>query len=266
MMKVGVFYICTGKYSIFWNTFHESAERYFLPGIETHYFVFTDDKNIRPSDRIHTYYEEPKGFPMDSLLRFDLFLKIEQDVMDCDYLFFFNSNIQFQKEVAPDMILPTAAENGLVGVLHPGYYAKQNSLMLPYEKRRQSTAYIPYKSTETYQYFMGGLNGGTREAYYELIRICSANIHKDMEQDIMAIYHDESHFNCYVHNKTIKELSPSYGFPEDAQLPFEPVCILLNKTKHGGAYFDKLPRKAYGLRAKLFLKRIYQAVLWRMGI
>jgi hypothetical protein len=265
-MTIGIFYICTGKYSIFWNTFYQSSEKYFVPSEEKQYFVFTDDDNIKPSSKVKVYHEHPKGFPLDSLLRFDMFLKIKNETSVCDYLFFFNSNMEFRKEVSPEKILPNDFENGLVAVLHPGYYNNRNHLMLPFEKHKCSTAYISYHKGEKYNYFMGGLNGGTHDAYYQLIQVCHDQIHEDLKNGFTAIYHDESHLNKYLHGKNIKILSPSYGYPEDGNLPFEPTIMILNKIKHGGKYFDKLPSKAYGKRIALKFKRIYWALIWKIGI
>lgn len=47
--------------------------------------------------------------------------------------------------VAPvgEEILPSAQENGLVGVLHSDYYNKER-WNYSYERRRLSTAFIPY--------------------------------------------------------------------------------------------------------------------------
>lgn len=265
-MTIGVFYICTGKYSIFWHTFYESAEKYFAPGVRKIYYVFTDDASIKEKDNIKTFFEKPKGFPMDSLLRFDMFLKIKENTAICDYLFFFNANMKFVEPVQPAQILPTKEENGLTAVLHPGYFNSSNVLMLPYEKHKKSTAYIPYNRNETYHYFMGGVNGGERDAYYELIKHCYNGVHEDIKNGIMAIYHDESHLNAYLHNKSIKILSPAFGYPEDAELPFKPAVVILNKMKHGGKYFDKLPKTAYSRRIVLFVKRLYFAAIWKMGI
>lgn len=42
MTKVAALYIATGKYTVFWPEFYESAEQYLLRDCEVHYFVFTD--------------------------------------------------------------------------------------------------------------------------------------------------------------------------------------------------------------------------------
>ena len=37
MTKVAVLYIATGKYTVFWPEFYESAEKYLLKDCEVHY-------------------------------------------------------------------------------------------------------------------------------------------------------------------------------------------------------------------------------------
>ena len=44
MTKVAALYIATGRYTVFWPEFYESAEKYLLKDCEVHYFVFTDPR------------------------------------------------------------------------------------------------------------------------------------------------------------------------------------------------------------------------------
>lgn len=263
-MRTGILYICTGRYSMFFDTFYKSAETYFLPNMDKKYIVFTDSKEINESNSIIKYYEISKGFPMDSLLRFEMFLKAKEDVSDCDYLFFFNANVEFVNTININMFFPNEANIQLFAVSHPGYYSKKPFLM-PFEKREKSTAYLPYKKEETYQYVIGAINGGQRDVYLDMVSYCANCINTDKLKGIIAIYHDESHFNKYIHNKQINILSPSFCYPEDASLPFKPHIKLLSKVKHGGKYFDKLPKKAYTKRILLIIKRTYRSILWIIG-
>lgn len=265
-MKIGIFYICTGKYSIFWNGFYTSCQRCFLPQADKQYFVFTDSNTIKEDKNIKVYPKEAKGFPLDALFQYDMFIQAEPDTVGCDYVFFFNSNMEFKKTITPEMFLPTEEESGLLGVLHPGYYDKKCPWFLPYEKHKASTAYMRYNPKETYHYFMGGVSGGTREAYYKLSHVCSERTWQDLENNRMAIYHDESHINKYFHNKKIKILPPAFGYPEGGNIPMEPYIIIRNKIKHGGKYFDKLPAKAYWRRAKLRIKTYYWGILWALNL
>jgi hypothetical protein len=74
--------------------FYSSAEKYLLPDLEKHYFVFTDGE-IKTFDNpfVHVLFQEKLGWPFDTLYRFHIFLKAEERLKEMDYLYFFNSNL-----------------------------------------------------------------------------------------------------------------------------------------------------------------------------
>lgn len=259
-MDIGILYICTGKYKIFWNRFYQSCEEKFLKNHRKHYFVFTDATDLTYGDNVTVISESSKGFPMDSLLRFKMFDSISDQLAKFDYLFFFNSNMFINKEINED-ILPTGEEE-LIGLIHPGYF-NTNYKFFPYERNPKSTAFIPYKSGATYDYFMGSLNGGKGNAYLKLIKTLNDNVNKDLDSNFIALYHDESHLNRYYHFAKVKKLEPSYGFPEDSSIPYDQKIIILDKIKHGGGYFDKLPKKSIMARLKVKLRSIKNAIIWK---
>ena len=203
------------------------------------YFVFTDDQNIVETEDVHIIHKESRGFPYDTLFRFDMFLSIEKELEAFDYAFFFNSNMVFVDHIGLDLI---PKEEGLAAVIHPGYYNKP-AFRIPYERRKKSTAYIPpYQGN--YHYYMGSLNGGKVASYMALARTCAENIHKDFDKGIIAIFHDESHMNWYIHHHKCKGLHPSYAYPENSKLPFKPKIIIKEKSKYD-KYFDISKGRSY---------------------
>lgn len=44
--SIGILYICTGPYILFWKDFYESFEEKFLPSYQKKYFVFTDADTV----------------------------------------------------------------------------------------------------------------------------------------------------------------------------------------------------------------------------
>ena len=98
-MRIAVLYICTGRYNQFFADFYKSAKKYFLKEIaDIEYFVFTDKEQLCSNSDTHIIKKEHKGFPLDSLLRFDDFLSIKEQLLRFDYTFFFNANM---KIIAP---------------------------------------------------------------------------------------------------------------------------------------------------------------------
>lgn len=236
-MRIALLYICTGKYSIFWENFYTSAEQYFIPGAEKEYFVFTDDDELphKNDPKVHVYHQERLGWPYDTLMRFKIFYRAEEALRTFDYIFFFNANAMFLRPVTAGEILPGPGQDGLTVVLHPGYYNKPVS-QLPYEKQqKRSTAYLPRSQRK--QYFQGCLNGGTAAAYLEMVVQLMNNTQADLDKGLIARWHDESHLNKYMADKQPKVLTPAYAYPEGYTLPFEPVISMRDKNSFGGHHF-----------------------------
>lgn len=260
MNKIAVLYICTGKYSIFWEGFYKSCQENFLPNCKKHYFVFTNSKDLTQDDDVTILHKEPRGFPLDSLFRFEMFLEIENLLLEYDYLFFFNSNMLLVNIVSSDILDGIDnVKSGLLGVIHPGYY-QSKSIYYPYERNRSSSAYIPKKKAD-YKYYMGSLFGGTSEAFLKLCNKCSERIQSDLEQNYIARYHDESHLNKYFYEHSVFCLDSSYAFPEDSKLQFIPKIIIRDKTKED-AYFIKI-KSSILQKIKRRLNMYYNVLIWR---
>ena len=79
-MRIGILYICTGRYSIFWKKFYQSTEKSFMQGLPCirEYYVFTDNPCLygeKKNKRIHRIYQENLGWPDNTLMRFSIVFK-----------------------------------------------------------------------------------------------------------------------------------------------------------------------------------------------
>lgn len=229
MTRIAILYICTGEYYIFWNDFFESIEKNFLRDSQKEYFIFTDYKKEYfqgDKERVHIFKQPRLGWPYDTLLRFDIFNSVKENLKKFDYIFFLNANVVCMQRIEEQEILPTGNYN-LTVVQHPGFYDKPRK-KFTYEQNKRSTAYI--EANEGENYICGGVNGGTAEAYLELIEVLRKNIEIDLQNNIIAVWHDESHINKYILNrKDVKILSPAYCYPENWQLPFEKKLMVKDK-------------------------------------
>jgi len=255
-MKIAILYICTGRYAQFFDGFYESAEKFLLPGMEKRYFVFTDQEQLTTAENVELLIRPCRGFPEDSLFRFDRFLEIKDKLKDYDYTFFFNANMRFVAPVGEELL-----EERLTAVLHPGYYDKP-AWRYPYERNKQSKAYIPAHEGN-YNYYMGSLNGGRTADYLALAETCSQHIHEDWDKGIVACYHDESHLNHYLREHNCKPLSPAYAYIEGKDLPFEPKILLIDKTRLD-PYFNKGRDFSLWSRLKKGLGIVASATFWSM--
>lgn len=231
-MKVAILYICTGKYNQFFPEFFSSCEKFFLPGIEKDYFVFTDNMNICDIHNVYLRYKQCEGFPKDSLFRFEMFLNIKNELKQYDYIFFFNSNSKFLQTILPEEVLPSSTGTGLVGALWPRRHRIFNiPPYYPYERNKKSTAYIP-PLKGNYHYYMGGVNGGTSDSFLKMIEICARNIKEDYNNGIIACVHDESHINHYFHSTNPDiVLKNEYCWPEEWPCESMPKMIFRDKIK-----------------------------------
>jgi len=250
-MKVGILYVCTGKYKIFWKDFYLSCDKYFLPETEKEYFVFTDAENIdfeTENHLVHRIYQNNLGWPGNTLKRYDIFLAHKEKFSDCDYIFFLNANLLFLRPVTDGQFLPSNHES-LTACIHPGYYNK-NRAKFTYERNSSSTACI--LDSEGEYYFAGGINGGRTAEFINAMKIMSANIARDEHNGILAVWHDESHWNRYlVGRNDIKILSPAYLYPEGWILPFEKIISVRDKKTVGGHT---------GLRGKIEMRMIINEI------
>lgn len=241
-MRIGILYICTGKYDIFWKDFYLSAEKYFMPSTPCvrEYYVFTDSPLLygeQENKHIHRIEQKNLGWPDNTLKRFHVFLRIKEQLMqETDYLFFFNANLLFTQPVGLE-ILPALNSNGIVGTIHPGFFNSPNT-EFTYERNNASTAYIPMG--EGVHYYAGGLSGGCTKAYLELCETIRSWVDKDASNQIIPIWHDESLINKYfLDNPPTISLSPAYLYPEGWTIPFDKIIVIRDKSKkeYGGHKF-----------------------------
>ncbi len=167
-----------------------------------------------------------------------------------DYLFFFNANLLVLEKITQEEFLPINNEN-LVAVLHPGFYDK-NREKFTYENNKKSTAYIaPQEGTH---YFAGGLNGGKTTIFIDAMKKMKDNTDIDVRNNIIAKWHDESHWNKYIVGRNdLKILQPEYLYPEGWDLPFKQKILIRDKNNYGG---HNMLRKKQETITDVFIKTI----------
>lgn len=231
--KIGVLYICTGKYDRFFKEFYETSEKFFLTDCEKTYFVFTDSKDeVFEKENVMKIEQSRLGWPYDTLMRFKMFSRIEKEISQQDFVFFFNANMAFNQEIKPEEFLPLEEESGLASVLHSTFY--KTGVRGTFEHREESAAYIPFHLNPAY--FQGCLYGGKSDKFLEMNKVCLENVQKDLDKGLIAMWHDESHMNKYFSQIKIKELHPGFAYPEMLSLPYEKKIIQLEKANVPGGH------------------------------
>ena len=198
IMKIGLLIIATNKYDVFIPPLLKSVKKHFMKNHEVTTFVFTDKEMPNKKGLVSLpHIHEP--WPNVTLKRYHVFDKHKKELSEMDYLYYCDVDMLFVSDVG-DEILPD----------------------------KNSTAYVPneYKGC----YFAGGFNGGTSKAFLNMSREIKDRVNKDLENNIIAIWHDESQLNRYLIDNQPKVLSPSYCYPESWDLPFEKKILALDKN------------------------------------
>lgn len=233
-MKIGYIFTATGKYSMFIDEVVNSGTKNFFPKENVEFIVFTDDTSyINKYKNLRVVNQQKLGWPHDTLMRFQLMDNIK-DTLDHDYLFFGNANMSFYSEVSYEM-LPEKDSNGLVGSAHP-MQNQQPKEYFSYERSSESLAYVPIGG-EGDCYYQGCFFGGERNAFLKMVVELKNRVQIDLDNDVIAVWHDESHMNRYFIDNKPKTLHSGYAYPESIHIDFEPKIIQLDKRKFGGHNF-----------------------------
>lgn len=237
--KVAVLFIATGRYIAFWEEFYAASKQYFLAGHDVHYFLFTDHPETKTGDDVTLVCKPFYPWPMETLRRFETFLNVQEKLKQYDYIYFMNGTLLPVAPIGRE-IFPTARQ-GLMVTLHPGYYQYHRSTY-PYEKNEMSRARI--LPSEGEYYVAGGFNGGKSEDYLCMCRELADAVRRDLEDGVIAVWHDESHLNKYMIGRRPLILSPEYLFPETLNfnqknlMTVKPEVKMIVKDKslqkHGG--------------------------------
>ena len=245
--KIGILYICTGKYIQFLEDFITTSNEYLLPLSDKKYFIFTDAEFQGSWDDSINIIPQPKlGYNVnidtsyDSLMRYHIFLKHKDLFENLDYLLFFNANTKFIKHVEEQYFLPNEINDGLVSVHHSGHYIMGNHWD-GYDENELSISFIPVNERNK-KYCQGALIGGKTKEFLNMCEIISKNIDKDLSNNIHPKSWDEPYMNEYLFDKNPLILPPGYSFPDNPDANYlmpnvEKFVLQLNKNKLGGLDF-----------------------------
>ncbi len=216
--NIGLCITATGKYIEFVSPLIESAEKYFCKDHKVTFYIFTDGK-LEENEKIVRIEQKRLGWPYDTMMRYEIYLKNQKSFEEEDYLFALDADMLFVNKVGSEIL------GDLVATLHPGFIDKKGS----YETREKSTACVC--EGEGIHYFAGGFYGGKKNHVLKMFSTVLENIYKDLDQGIIAVWHDESHWNRYcIDNPPTVMLSPSYCYPENWSLPFKKRLLALDKN------------------------------------
>ncbi len=207
--SIGILTTATSRYTEYVPQFLKSLEN-FCRGYSKTVYLFCDV----PQYGVFSIPTKHEPYPLVTLKRYERFWENRHLYEHHEFLYHLDIDmtvINVGEEILQD----------LIAVKHPYFYNGGGS----WETRPESLAYV--EATKTY--CCGGVNGGRN--YLEVCRVLKDRINKDLANNIIPVWHDESAFNWYINQPNIKVslLDAGYCFPEDTPVPFEPRIIALKK-------------------------------------
>ena len=224
-MKILILTIATNKYIQFVERLYDNIEEKFLNGHEIQGLLFTEHE-VETSNNIKVSQIDHEPWPMPTLKRYNYFVKEKDYISQFDYCYYFDVDMGIVSEVGDEVL------SDLVATMHPyqSFYPKDQR---SYDRNPQSLAYVPV-GEEGENYYAGGFNGGSTKRFLEMAEVLADRVTKDLENGVIALWHDESQMNRYlIDNPPTKSLTPSYVFPEEqmynSEYPYDAKIIALKK-------------------------------------
>lgn len=250
--------IATDRYVQFVAPLVASCRKFFLTDCAVTPIVLTD----RPEAvAVETHRIEHAVWPAVALRKFGSLARFEARLASFDYVYLCDADMRFVAPVGRDVL------GELTAVQHPGFFDRPASTF-SYERRPESAAYVAPGLGQ--HYYSAAFVGGSTSSFMAVCREIHAQIEADLDCNIVALWHDESHLNRYLveHPPTVT-LSPAYCYPESWSLPFEPRLLALDKdhlvVRHG-RLVGSLLKALHGLwqtarRAGRILRRTQASLL-----
>ena len=225
-MSVALIFIGTNKYLNFFPGYYDSCEKYLFPGVRKQYFIFTDGDIVGDDmpDHITAFKIPHKEWPAITLERFHTILYAQEYFEEFDWLLFLDADMRVNQVITPEEFFDD--QKDFIAVHHPCHY---NTGTGTFERRLESEACV---TGDQLSYYQGCLWGGKVSSVIPMMELLRDRVDKDYENDIIALWHDESHLNkFFIENQDkVNALPPDYAFPECfPNYPYEQKIIHLAK-------------------------------------
>ena len=210
-MKIAIVFIGTSKYADFFDGYKSAIDKYFLTDHKKEFFVFTDqpENDVFLHENVTVKEINHVGWPWITLHRFKFMSMIQEYLIKFDYVFFMDADLWPCSKIGDDIL---SHGKPLIGVQHPGFLGKIGT----YETNTLSRANIFDGYYDLTVYRQGCFWGGKAKDIIDMVVECDKRVDEDALNDIIAVWHDESHMNKYFieNNDNVHTLHPGYATPQ----------------------------------------------------
>jgi histo-blood group ABO system transferase len=179
-MNIGLIVIATNKYLEFIPQLIESVEKNFLTNHNIEIFLFTNQPFAGPVTIIPT---DHRSWPWMTLGRYHLIQQLK-NYSKKDYYYYIDADMLVIDNVGDEIF------GKRVAAIHGKFKKKPGN----FDRNPQSLAYVPPEITNPY--FCGGFQGGSN--YLHDAEELARRIDIDYNNGIIALWHDESHWNKFL--------------------------------------------------------------------
>ena len=229
-MKVAITFIGTNKYLDFLPKYYENIEKYFLPNSEKTIFAFTDGELNDTPDNLKVYHQEHLEWPFITLKRFEIINKAREEIEKHDWIVFIDGDALPVTTITEEEFF---TDKPLFGVHHPCHFlGMEPHTQAPgaYDQNPDSEAYVDTSKGLPEVYYQGCFWGGKVPNVCAMIDELEARVNRDLEKNVVALWHDESQINKYFLERLdmVHTYGPEYAFPE----VFKDYCQFSPKIVH----------------------------------
>ncbi|XP_041129928.1 alpha-1,3-galactosyltransferase 2-like isoform X2 [Polyodon spathula] len=209
-VTVALTVFAVGRYLDFYlEKFLSSAEQHFMVGQRVIYYVFTDDPDRVPQVKLSA----GRSMTVIKVLRHSRWqdvsmLRMKTIADTIDSLIRHQAQYVFCLDVDQEFVgrFGTEALGDLVALFH-SYYYHRPKFFYTLDHNPKSAAYVKQGD----MYYHAAVFGGTWQQVKTLTQNCYRAIMQDKNNQVEALWHDESHLNKYFWlHKPTKVLSPEY--------------------------------------------------------
>lgn len=222
--------IATNKYVSFLPEMTKSVYTHFFPKTQRHVVIYTNMPNpenyVKVEDpnagtiMFHYVHIDHEAWPLITLKRFHRFSNCPLDV---SHSFYCDVDAFFTKTLTTDML-----NNSIYGTVHPGYTGGKGTVC----SNPNSTSCIP--AGENTVYFCGGFFGGEHTLFMKMAHELRDRIQRDLNNGVMADWHDESHLNWYFWKNPPSVLTYPFAVAEPTEPSPTTHVVFIDKSIRGG--------------------------------